>query len=617
MEKMNRICDLRFTIYNLRFLKIVNLKSIFFFLFGLVTGWVQTEAAEVQFKTLELEMDPRDAEVLFRKEPYDTSTFPVAVVEEGRRIPGRVEVMGQFSRTFLKKSILIKFNEGNIWQGNKKIYLRSMSTDLSYMRDWLTWDMISSLGMVSPRVEYFRLNINKQFIGIFLFIEWIDPSMFERLGLGKDGELYYSEDTVFCGDMSPANQNRLEECWIKLSPKDRDYTLMRKLIDGINETPVEHFDSFLTQHFDVDSVINYLVVNTINSNGDTYNKNYFLYLSKKTGKWIVIPLDFDLTFGRNADPVLPFPRNILNNNYTYFYPPELGSSNSLKEKTLKNEQLFQRFKNRISHVLGITLEMESQGFFEKLFTEKKPLGGFAWFRPDEFRHHIAELKHAMDKDIASERYPGTKGEPFEQQVEALQLYNQWRYPLLKKLILEPTPFNTAHWLPYFIFPPLTPVDMSRRQTVPLIFSVTADVLPDDSSVVMVEELLARPIGVLDIQKLDKPARVRLEVETERVPESLPPDINPSKCIQRTWYLDLKTPDTILKVNVQLDYLQENSLHHELGEHITDENRLSLWAMEDHNWRNLQTTVNPIANVLKAEGIELVPSKVLRFVACEE
>lgn len=159
--------------------------------------------------------------------------------------------------------------------------------------------------------------------------------------------------------------------------------------------------------------------------------------------------------------------------------------------------------------------------------------------------------------------------------------------------------------------------MSRRQTVPLIFSVTADVLPDDSSVVMVEELLARPIGVLDIQELEKPARVRLEVETERVPESLPPDINPSKCIQRTWYLDLKTPDTILKVNVQLDYLQESSLHHELGEHITDENRLSLWAMEDHNWRNLHTTVNPIANVLKAEGIELVPSKVLRFVACEE
>ena len=86
----------------------------------LAVGWLQAEpltslleksraeAADVQFKTIELQMDSRDAEVLFRKEPYDTSSFPVAVVDEGKRIHGRVEVIGQFSRNFLKKSILIK-----------------------------------------------------------------------------------------------------------------------------------------------------------------------------------------------------------------------------------------------------------------------------------------------------------------------------------------------------------------------------------------------------------------------------------------------------------------------------------------------------------------------------
>ncbi|MBI3600414.1 MAG: CotH kinase family protein, partial [Nitrospinae bacterium] len=571
-----------------------SVKLFFTFVFILAAGWVQAEASEIQFKTLEIEMDPRDAEVLFRKEPYDTSTFPVAVVEEGKRIPGRVEVIGQFSRNFLKKSILIKLDEGHKWQGNKKISLKSMATDLSYMREWLAWNLISSLGMVSPRVEYFRVNINRQFIGIFFFIEWIDPSMFDRLGLGKDGEFYNTNDETFCGDMSPDNQNRLQECWTKLSPKDRDYTSLRKMIEGINETPVEHFDSFLSKHFDVDSVINWLVLNTIISNGDTYNKNYFLYLSKKTGKWLVIPWDFDLSFGHNADPVLPFPKNILNDNYIYFYPPELGSPNPLKEKTLKNEQLFQRFKNRISHVLGVTMERESQGFFTQLLKEGKLLGGFAWFRPDEFHRSVTALEHSISKDLAKERYPGAKGEPFARQVEALRLYNQWRYPLLKKLILDPTPFNTAHWLPYFIFPPLTPVDMTRRQTMPLVLSATAEVRPNDKSVVMIEELLARPVGVLDIQSLNKSARVRLEVETERSPESVPPGIHPSKCVQRTWYLDLKTPDTLLRANLQLDYLQESSLHHELGERITNEQALSLWVMKNYRWQKLQTDVNPIA-----------------------
>lgn len=581
---------------------------------------IDTTATETQFKTLEIEMDPQDVEVLFRKEPHDTSTFPVAIVEQGARIPGRVEVTGQSTRNFLKKSILIKLNKGDTWQGNKKISLRSMATDLSYMREWLAWNLISSLGMVSPRVEYFQLNINRQFIGLFLFIEWIDTSLFDRLGLGKDGEFYHPDDEVYCGDMTLANQNRLAECWFKLSPKDRDYTSLRKLIEDIDTTPVDDFDSFLTRHFDVDSVINWLVVNTLTGNGDTYNKNYFLYLSKKTGKWLIIPWDFDLTFGRNADPVLPFPRNIFNDNYQYFYPPELGSPNPLKEKTLKNEQLFQRFKDRISHVLGVTMEKEAQGGLARLFTEAKPLGGFAWFRPDEFQRHVTALERAIGEILLKERYPGAKGAPFAQQVEALRLYNQWRYPLLKKMILDPTPFNTAHWLPYAAFPTLTPLDKGaqlRRQTTPLFLSVTAEVQPGDSPVVLVEELLARPIGLLDIQELNKPVRVRLEVETARAPESVPPGVDPSKCIQRSWYLDLKTPDAMLKVNLQLDYLRESSLRHELGDRITDERDLSLWAMQDGAWRKLQTTVNPIAKVLKTQGIQLVSANVIRLVACQE
>ena len=107
------------------------------------------------------------------------------------------------------------------------------------------------------------------------------------------------------------------------------------------------------------------------------------------------------------------------------------------------------------------------------------------------------------------------------------------------------------------------------------------------------------------------------METERVPESLPPGLNPSKCIQRIWYLDIKTPDTILKVNLQFDYLQESSLRHELGNAITDEHNLLLWVLQNNNWQRLQTGVNVIANVLNAQGIEFVSGNVLRFAACEQ
>ena len=605
--------------------------TIILLLVSLALAGLQTEAAardaasaapaeDMRFKTLELEMDPRDAEVLFRKEPYDTSAFPVAMLEEGGRIPGMVEVMGNFSRNFLKKSILIKLQKGRTWQGRRKISLRSMNTDPSFMREWLTWNLISSLGMVAPEVQYYRLNINKQYIGLFLYIEWIEPSMFDRFGLGADGEFYNVDDEVYCGDMSPANQTRLKECWRKLFPKDGDYASLRKLIDGINETPVEDFDRFLEKNFDVDSVINWLVVNTIISNGDTYNKNYFMYLSKKTGKWLVIPFDFDLSFGRNADPVLPFPHNILNDNYTYFYTPELGSPNPLKEKTLRNPRLFERVKGRFSHVLGVKRELRRQQGLARIWKDDTPLGGFAWFRPDEFQGLVSALERAIGRDLQKERYPGAKGRPFAEEAEALRLYNEWRHPLLKKTLLDPTPFGTAHWLPYAAFPPLTPADKGakpRRQTVPLTMSVTEAVEPGEKKKAMVDELLARTIGFVSVRKANMPARVRLEVETERAPETVPPGIDPSKCIERTWHLDLKTRGAKLTVDLQLDYLEESSLRNEIGAGVKDESGLSLWVLRDNMWRKLKTAVNPISNVLATQGVELAPAEVLRLVACSD
>jgi hypothetical protein len=144
-----------------------------------------------------------------------------------------------------------------------------------------------------------------------------------------------------------------------------------------------------------------------------------------------------------------------------------------------------------------------------------------------------------------------------------------------------------------------------------------DVRVGDPPVIMMEEFLARPIGVLDIQALNRPARIRLEVETERRPDSLPPGADASKCIERTWYLDLKTPDALLTVNIQVDYLQESSLRHEVGVGIKDEAALSLWAFQNQTWRSLQTDVNPVANVLMTEGVQLASGNLLQLVACEK
>jgi len=117
--------------------------------------------------------------------------------------------------------------------------------------------------------------------------------------------------------------------------------------------------------------------------------------------------------------------------------------------------------------------------------------------------------------------------------------------------------------------------------------------------------------------LNRSARIRMEVETERVPSFVPPGIDASKCIERTWYFDLKTPEALLTANIQVDYLQESSLRHEIGAGMKDEAALSLWAFQDQKWHPLQTNVNTIANVLIAEGVSLPSGNLLQLVACEQ
>jgi hypothetical protein len=586
------------------------------------------QTAPIDVQTLHLAMDPTDAEVLFRKEPHDDSEFSVAVMEGGQRMPGTIEVKGSFTRNFIKKSILIKLEKGQLWHGYRKISLNGMSTDPTNMREWQAWNLVDHLGMAHPAVKYTRLYINDRYIGLFLFIEWIEPSLFARYGVGDDGEFYHPVDNKFCGDFLPKNNTRLPDCWYKLAPHDNDYSKLRELVEAIDAAPMEQFDQFMDKHFDVDSVINWILVNTLVSSTDTYNKNFFLYYSKQKQKWLVVPWDYDLTFGRGADYALPFPKSILNDNFHYYYSAESGNPNPLIEKTLSNPSLFKRFRAHLRHTFGLRREAGV------------PDAAFGWFAPAVFRAQLAQLVTVVAPEIEQDYYKPVKPEEFWRHVDTFEFYNLMRYHFLKYQVLMPSVFNTPRWMPFHSYPefaadeivepaftspyPVIAADPPNRPEPiirtyqPLVLAASANLQPDQNRAVLVDEQLARPLGVLNIVSLDRPARVRLEVEMERQPVALPPGISdPEKCIQRNWYLDLKTHDAHLELSVVLDYLQEHTYHHERGALINDDNehQLQLWAHQDDTWTPVIAVKNTLANALASKTLRIAPGQVIHFAAC--
>lgn len=586
---------------------LITVCTIFLLLLGVTT---QVQAVS-QFKEIYLVMDELDAKVLFRKEPHDKSSFSVKVGINSQEtfLPASISVKGSFTRNFLKKSLMIKFNEGASWQGKIKVSLNSMVTDDSNLREWLAWDLITSLGMVSPSVEHYKVFINKEYIGLYLFVEWIDKTLFERFGMGTQGELFHPVDREFCGDMDIKHVDKTDDCWLKLFPSKLGFSPLEQLINDINNADVNQFDEFLEENFDVDSVINWFVVNTVTSNGDTYNKNYFLFLDNKTSKWSIIPWDYDLSFGRNADPVYKFPKNILNDNFQYYYPPNLGSPNALKTKFFKNPKLYALYQQRLRRVMG--LDVAEQG-----------LGAYAWFKPENFSELVAERKENVRTSVFNGLYDKTSKRAFDEHVESIQFYSLMRYHLLKQLVLTPTVFNTWHWQPYISYPVINnqgdgATIESSTATIhhPLLLS-DIQAIDGDQRVVPIDGQYSRPLGVIKIVKRNKPLRLRMSVETEHKPASLPPQFHFQQCIQRDWYIDVLTDEAVLTTNITLDYIQESSIHHELGEKVRNEKLLQLWLSVDGRWGRLPAKINSYANTLYTAALTLYAGKVYHFVACQ-
>ncbi|MBA4742573.1 MAG: CotH kinase family protein [Azoarcus sp.] len=558
---------------------------------------------------LHLAMKPLDREVIFRKEPFDTSSFPVRLQQpDGSSVEGRAEVSGSFSRRFLKKSIRIELAGDARWHHNRRVSLDAMATDPSYLREWAAWDLAHALGMTAPDVRMVRLHINDAYVGPFMQFDWIDPAMMARQGLGSDGALYHPKDAEFCGGFANPAREELARCWFELAPRGGGYAELSQLARELAETPAADFDDYLERRFDVDSVINWVLLNTITSNTDTYNKNYFLYLSRKTGKWLVVPWDYDLSFGRNADPALPFPQTILNDNFQYFYTPELGNDNPLKQKLLSNPALYARFQARLAHVLGVAHDTRA------------PDDAFGWFAPEIFRSRLADWARTLLPDAQQDVHSATSSEDFIQHVEALDHYNLLRYTVLRHQVLGTTVFGTARWLPYRSYPLLeeaAPNAPDARMRTPLDLSGTVELTTPDARVAAVDKQFSRPVGIFRRGTGGEPVRVRIEAETERRPAVVPPGKAPGQCIERTWFVDLKTPGTTLTTDLIVDYLEESSIHHEVGSGIGDQNRLSLWSLADGTWTALPTHANATSKTLTTRDLSLRPGQVERIVACAD
>jgi len=211
---------------------------------------------------------------------------------------------GNTSRASQKKSFKLDFNHfvsGRDFYSVEKINLNGEHNDVSIIRSKLSWDIFESIEMVAPRANHIEVYINDNYYGLYISVEHIDDSFLSKNFSDDTGNLWkclWPANLGYRGS-DPNDYHPWVDDYrpydLKTNDEEYDFTQLARLIHIINNDP----DS-LEHVLDVSEFIKYLAINILTGGWDDYRSlqnNFYLYHQPNIDRFLLIPYDYDNTFG--------------------------------------------------------------------------------------------------------------------------------------------------------------------------------------------------------------------------------------------------------------------------------------------------------------------------------
>lgn len=235
-------------------------------------------------------------------------------------------------------SFKVKFDEyidGQTLKGLEKLALNNMMQDTTYMKEYISYDLLNKMGVSTPAFQYASITLNGEPWGLYLALEVMEGSYIERYYGTTDGNLYKPETTNMASKNMPMEQGKeingpmgrntggadlvysgeehsnystIFENAIFDYTNEEDYDKIIAMIKSLNED-IDDIEKYL----DVDEVLRYFAANTFVVNLDSYasNMKHNYYLYEQDGICSILPWDYNLAFGAfqggSASNVINFP----------------------------------------------------------------------------------------------------------------------------------------------------------------------------------------------------------------------------------------------------------------------------------------------------------------------
>lgn len=260
----------------------------------------------------------------------------VSVTYNGKTWPNvRLRLRGDTSRKYPKKSLKLKFDDQDFYNGRRTINLNAEYLDPSYIHNYLSSYLFNITGHACFNVEHIRVYLNGQFFGLYISVENMDEDFLNAHGLDSGGNLYKASKDNACLSLF----DDLDAWWEKKTNENQNWDDLKELILQMNTVQAKEYKSFCETTLDYDKMINILALNMLIANGSTYYHNYYMFHDLLRDKWMMLPWDMDKTISKYGL------------NYSYQRSSNLGNhDNPFLERAIIDDQIFTDIQNRIDEI---------------------------------------------------------------------------------------------------------------------------------------------------------------------------------------------------------------------------------------------------------------------------
>ena len=221
---------------------------------------------------------------------------------DGRREHILVGYRGSHIRKFKKKSYFIQLHNSRQKKTVREFHLNSEYMDKSLMRNKLSFDFFSAIGVLAPSSEHINLYLNGKNQGIYLRLESVDDMYLKNRSL-PEGSIFYAVDDdanfSLIGSFEDGPKRSLQQGYTQKCGKKADWQSLEDFIFIINNPDQALFEEELERILDTEKYLKWLAGVVCTQNYDGFVHNYSLYLNGLTNQFEIMPWDYDATWGRN------------------------------------------------------------------------------------------------------------------------------------------------------------------------------------------------------------------------------------------------------------------------------------------------------------------------------